>query len=157
MTSRRYKAKKLSKLLKSIYFATLALLIIIHLDKPQMVSPIPDEMVSPIVEAKEEFQPKSWEGIASYYSRDGCLGCSNNLIMANGQTLDDNALTVAFNKVPLNSYVLITNMINGDQVKAKVTDTGGFEKLGRIIDLSVATKEIINCSDLCEVRVEEVL
>ncbi len=98
---------------------------------------------------------KSWTGLASYYSREGCIGCSANLHMANGKPLVDENLTVAFNKLPLGSKVKVTNLKNNQSVVATVTDTGGFEKLGRIIDLTIGTKTAINCSDLCSVSVDE--
>lgn len=94
------------------------------------------------------------EGNASYYSTEGCLGCSATLTMANGEPLDDKKLTVAFNKAPLNSYVTITHLSTGKQVTAKVTDRGGFEKHGKVIDLSLATKEALGCSSTCPVRVQ---
>jgi len=94
-----------------------------------------------------------WTGKASYYSREGCIGCSESLTMANGQPLDDSKLTVAFNKLPLGKTVRVINNTTYDVVEAKITDTGGFERLGRIIDLSVATKEAINCSDICDVTI----
>ena len=94
-----------------------------------------------------------YKGVASYYSRAGCVGCSPTLTMANGETLDDNAITVAYNHAPLNSYVSVTNDQNGKTVTARVTDTGGFNRLGRIIDLTPATKSAIACNDLCHVTV----
>lgn len=100
--------------------------------------------------------PKKWRGIASYYSRSGCLGCSPSLTMANGQPLDDKGLTVAFNRLPLGSKVRITNAKSMMTVVATVTDTGGFERLGRIIDVTSRVRDSINCSDLCDVIVEEV-
>lgn len=99
----------------------------------------------------------SYEGIASYYSRAGCLGCSKNLLMANGEPLDDSRLTLAL--IPSeyhlhkNHFVDVTNMVNGHSVKAKVTDSGGFGKLGRIADLSLATKNLLGCSNLCKVKI----
>ena len=99
---------------------------------------------------------QAWLGTASYYSESGCVGCSPTLTMANGERFNENSLTVAFNKLPLGSLVRVTNLTNEQAVTAKVTDTGGFESLGRIIDLSKGTKEVINCSDLCQVRVEEI-
>lgn len=96
----------------------------------------------------------SYIGIASFYSRAGCVGCSKTLTMANGETLDDYGLTVAFNRVPLNHVVAVTNMITGKSVRAKVTDRGGFERLGRIIDLTIATRDAIGCGHLCKVRVD---
>lgn len=97
---------------------------------------------------------KIWHGLASYYSKAGCIGCSPTLTMSNGQTLDDGALTVAFNKAPLNTIVLITNRDNGQQVRAKVTDTGGFERHGKLIDLTIATRDAIGCASTCKVTVE---
>jgi len=100
-------------------------------------------------------ETRSWEGTASYYSESGCIGCSPNLTMANGEGFDEDALTIAFNKLPLGSLVRVTNIANEQEVTVEVTDRGGFEALGRIADLSKGVKEVINCSDLCEVRVEE--
>lgn len=109
------------------------------------------------VEAAAPQTGRSWTGIASYYSRSGCLGCSKTLTMANGQPLDDNAFTVAFNKLPLGSKVKVINQKNMWAAYVTVTDRGGFERLGRIIDITPAVKEHIGCSDLCPVIVEEVL
>jgi len=97
-----------------------------------------------------------WQGVASYYSEAGCLGCSPNLTMANGETFKDYGFTVAFNKLPLDTWVTVRNMETDDITYARITDTGGFESLGRIIDLSPAVKKAIGCGDLCEVEVREV-
>lgn len=94
------------------------------------------------------------KGVASYYSRSHCLGCSDTLTMANGDVLDDTKLTVAYNHAPLNTFVTIENINNGKTVTAKITDRGGFERHGRIVDLSVATKEAIDCTDLCTIALE---
>ena len=94
------------------------------------------------------------EGLASYYSRAGCLGCSPTLTMANGEPLDDNKLTVAYNRAPLNSYIEITNPKTGEKVTARVTDRGGFERHGKIVDLSVATKKALGCGDVCKVIIK---
>jgi len=98
--------------------------------------------------------PASYTGIASYYSRAGCVGCSKTLTMANGQALDDSGLTVAFNRAKLNTFVTVTNLKTGQSVRAKVSDTGGFERHGRIIDLTMATRDAIGCGHLCKVRVD---
>lgn len=94
-----------------------------------------------------------WSGIASYYSEDGCVGCSPTLTMANGKRFDENAMTLAFNQAPLGTIVRVVNVATGDEMIAEVTDTGGFERLGRIADLSKGLKEAINCNDLCNVEV----
>lgn len=99
-------------------------------------------------------------GTASYYSRAGCLGCSKTLTMANGQTLDDSRLTLALTPQIVRQYKLLNdtvrvkNVKNNKVVEAQVTDTGGFSKYNRIADLSVATKEALLCSSLCEVTIE---
>jgi rare lipoprotein A (peptidoglycan hydrolase) len=97
---------------------------------------------------------ESWKGEASWYSRDGCVGCSDTLTMANGQPLDDNALTVAFNQAPLGSKVRIINLANNLVAYAVVTDTGGFERHGRIVDVTPAVRDAIGMKGLAQVKVE---
>lgn len=96
-------------------------------------------------------------GIASYYSVAGCIGCSPTLTMANGERLSDTALTVALAPANFRTYknqmVKIKNTKNGKFVYAKVTDSGGFAKYGRVADLSLATKLAIECSSLCKVEI----
>lgn len=94
-----------------------------------------------------------YKGTASYYSRAGCLGCSPNMTMANGQPLNDEAMTVAYNRAPLGSYIEVKNEKTGKSVVAQVTDTGGFESLNRIVDLTLAVKNAIECSSLCQVQI----
>lgn len=96
-------------------------------------------------------------GQASYYSTTGCLGCSPNMTMANGEPLDDTKYTVAlpqkFFGMLKNETVKVRNIYSGLVVWAKVTDTGGFDKLYRVADLSLATKEMLDCPDLCQVEI----
>lgn len=100
-----------------------------------------------------------FKGYASYYSRVGCLGCSESLIMANGMPLDDTKLTVALPRRVvdkyglMNKYVGIINLKTFDSVIVQVTDTGGFEKYNRVADLSVATKEALNCQSICKIYI----
>lgn len=141
-----------------------------ELSSPEFISPCPpegcevinwDEMITPTPSPTPTATPApvietSSIGMASYYSRAGCLGCSESLTMANGEPLDDSKLTVAYNRAKLNTYVKITNISSGLVVDAKVTDRGGFERHGKIIDLSVATKNALGCGDVCRVKVEEI-
>lgn len=142
------------------------LLLLVNITIPtEIKSPLPQDVKAPIEKtATPSASPKSktktektkfWTGIASWYSVDGCIGCSKDRIMANGEKLDDNKKTVAFNKLPLGSTVKIWNMENDMVTTAEVTDTGGFEALGRIIDITPAVKNAIGCGDLCKVRVYE--
>lgn len=97
-------------------------------------------------------------GKASWYSRAGCLGCSKNFTMANGEPLDDSANTIALTPSTINKYGLmnkfvgIINMRTHDWVIAKITDSGGFAKYNRVADLSKAVKEQLNCSSLCDIE-----
>lgn len=113
--------------------------------------PTPDEVLVPV---SQKANTGYFEGEASYYSREGCVGCSPNLTMANGEPLDDSRLTLAFNHAPMNTSVEVCNLSTGDCVNATVTDTGGFGRLGRVADLTIATRDAINCPNLCQVSVK---
>ncbi len=109
-----------------------------------------------VVEEKVESK-KIWAGKASWYgaSPEACVGCDPNFIMANGKKLDDRIRTIAFNELPLGSMVLVRNVDNNLEEVVEVTDTGGFDSLSRIADLSLALKNSLKCSDLCNVMIEE--
>jgi len=121
-----------------------------------MLSPIVETTPTPTVSPSSTPSRSVHTGIASFYSWAGCVGCNENRIMANRQPLDDTRLTVAYNRAPLNSFVNVKCKKTGRMVRAKVTDWGGFERLGRIIDLSVTTKNAIGCGGLCIVEVEKI-
>ena len=106
-------------------------------------------------------EPVVLEGIASYYSRAGCLGCNPLFVMANGQVLDDSALTMAIGahlKHLVGYQAKVTNLANGQSVVVRITDTGGFyqEKYGnRVADLTIGTKQAIGMKGgLGKVKVE---
>lgn len=144
-----------------IIFVFALISIMFLLAQKPVISPLQDTIISPLLEPTTTpiptptplLEPTTYTGFASYYSVDGCIGCNENRIMANGEKLDDTKLTVAFNRAPLNSYVLIQNVGTGAVVTAKVTDTGGYERHGKIIDLSVATRDALGCDDVCMVQV----
>jgi rare lipoprotein A (peptidoglycan hydrolase) len=96
-------------------------------------------------------------GKGSVYSSTGCVGCSKDRTMANGEKFDDDAFTVANNRFPLENLVLIENLTNGKKVIAKVTDRGGFdtdEYNRRIIDVSPAVNHIIRvATDKSELKI----
>lgn len=101
------------------------------------------------------------EGEASYYSRAGCLGCNPGRIMANGQPLNDGALTMAIGanlKHFVGRRATVTSLATGHSVQVTITDTGGFyqAKYGnRVADLTVATKQAIGMAGgVGKVRVE---
>lgn len=111
-----------------------------------------EHLISPW-DVVQQGNKKTWKGTASYYSVDGCVGCREDLLMANGKRFDENAMTLAFNWLPLNTEVVVKNVNTGTTVNAVVTDTGGFNELGRIADLSKGLKEALNCNDLCQVEI----
>lgn len=111
------------------------------------VEEVPVQMITPV---------QTWEGQASYYSEDGCVGCREDRLMANGERFNEDAMTLAFNWLPLNTQVRVVNLRTGESRLAIITDTGGFNELGRIADLSKGLKEAIGCTDLCEVAVREI-
>ena len=105
--------------------------------------------------------PVVLEGEASYYSRAGCLGCDPQMIMANGQPLDDGALTMAIGadkKHLVGRQATVTNLVTGQATTVLITDTGGFYKAKyghRVADLTIATKEAIGMrGGVGQVRVE---
>ena len=71
-------------------------------------------------------------GVASWYG-DKFHGKPT----ANGEIYDKNALTAAHKTLPLNSYVIVTNLDNGKSIKVRLNDRGPFID-NRIIDLSEA-------------------
>lgn len=101
------------------------------------------------------------EGEASYYSRAGCLGCDQAMIMANGQSLNDHALTMAIGadkKHLVGRTAKVTSLATGQAATVLITDTGGFyrAKYGRrVADLTIATKNAIGMAGgVGQVRVE---
>ena len=104
-----------------------------------------------------EVSPQTWIGKASYYSANGCMGCSPGQIMANGEVFNENDYTIAFMRLPLNTEVIVTNLDTNKSVKARVTDTGGFEGLGRIADLSLAVSQAVALStDVSHIQISSV-
>jgi len=89
------------------------------------------------------------QGEASFYSQDDCLGCNAQRIMANGQVLNDNALTMAIGadkKNLVGRVAKVTNLETGKSIVVTITDTGGFylQRYGyRVADLTIATKQAI--------------
>lgn len=124
----------------------------------QTITPTPTATQAPRptkAPAKWHKEGQKWIGKVSHYSRAGCLGCSPTLTMANGQPLDDNAMTIAFNWLPMNTQVRVTNMDTGVSVEATVTDTGGFNRLGRMADLVPAVANALGTkTDITNVSIE---
>ena len=92
-------------------------------------------------------------GFVSSYSATygGCLDCKqyfdeNGQLYYNtfsGERLDDSLFTLASNDFAMHTMVSVCNTRNSKCVASKVNDTGGFNSLGRIADLSVAAMNAI--------------
>lgn len=113
--------------------------------------------ISPILVPTVTPTPKQWTGKVSYYSKDGCIGCNELQITASGEVFDENANTLAFNKLPLNTEVLVTNLNTGVSQVALVNDRGGFEKYNRIADLSKGLFQRLGAkTDVTNIKIEEI-
>jgi rare lipoprotein A (peptidoglycan hydrolase) len=105
------------------------------------------EAVEDVKQDTKKSTGRSWKGRVSWYGHGAdCTGCDPNEIMANGQKFDENAMTLAFNYLPMNTRVRVKNLDNGANTIATVTDTGGFEEYGRIADLSKGLMQELNAT-----------
>lgn len=71
-------------------------------------------------------------GVASWYGRD-----FHGLATSSGEQYDMHAMTAAHTRLPLPTWVEVTNLVNGKRVVVKVNDRGPFVD-DRLIDLSYA-------------------
>ncbi len=118
-------------------------------------SPVPSSRVVYAAESSKH----SWIGGVSYYSQAGCVGCSKNQITASGEPFNENAMTLAFNWLPLRTHVRVTNLDNGTSVVAKVNDRHGAYNARhkwRIADLSLGLARAIGAkTDVSRVKIGE--
>lgn len=110
-------------------------------------------------------QPKTRvEGWVSWYGTGEreCLGCNRGRIMANGERLDDRKATVACDVkttcklFPLGSKVRIINLENMMTTVATVTDTGGFGRYGRVLDVTKKVRDLVNADGNFYAMVERI-
>lgn len=80
-------------------------------------------------------------GIASWYGKK-----FHGRRTSNGEVYDMYAMTAAHKKLPIPSYVRVTNLDNGREVVVRVNDRGPFHE-GRIIDLSYAAAQRLGFAD----------
>lgn len=77
-------------------------------------------------------------GMASWYGED-----FHGWVTANGEIYDMEALTAAHRTLPLGTWVRVTNVENGRQVRVRVNDRGPYLN-GRVLDLSLAAARELN-------------
>ena len=90
-------------------------------------------------------------GVASYYTNES-VDPRWGGVMKGGEKFDEEKMTVAVLpsrwKELKGKMLRVTNLKTGKSVIVKVSDTGGFEKYGRSLDLSrAAFEKIANLSD----------
>ncbi len=97
-------------------------------------------------------QKQAETGVASYYG-----GKFQGRLMANGKKFDQNKLTAANNKLPLGTFVKVSNLRNRKSVIVEVTDRM-HSKNKRLIDLSRAAAIKLNFvkQGLVRVKIEVV-
>lgn len=77
-------------------------------------------------------------GVASYYSSRFA-----GRRTASGERFNPGELTAAHNSLPIGSLARVTNLRNGKSVVVRINDRGGFQRHGRLVDLSpAAAREI---------------
>jgi len=91
-------------------------------------------------------------GIASWYG-----GRHQGRLTASGEIFDENRLTAAHRKLPLETNARVTNLENGRSVEVKVNDRGPYIR-GRVIDLSARAAQELGMTQrgLALVRIEVV-
>ena len=77
-------------------------------------------------------------GMASYYGR-----AHAGRKTASGAIFNPKELTAAHNRLPMGTIVEVRSIDTGKSVVVKITDTGGFRKYGRIIDVSEKAASIM--------------
>lgn len=137
----------------------------INLEKKEVIKcdPIKIETNLPVpvpTVTKTPTQNKQWTGKVSYYSKDGCIGCNELQITASGDVFDEDANTLAFNWLPLNTEVVVTNLDVGISVVAKVNDRHGAyneKHHWRIADLSKNLCQKLQCkTDVTSIKIEKI-
>lgn len=124
------------------------------------VTPTPTAIPTPTVEPTPT---PMYEGKVSYYSHAGCLGCSDNQVMGNGELFDEEAMTIAIpcedirgRKHRYNTQVLVRNVDTGEAVQARITDCGGFSKYNRVADVSKGIYTLLGIkTDRTNIRIEK--
>lgn len=87
-------------------------------------------------------------GMASWYGRK-----FHGHLTSNGEIYDMFQLSAAHTRLPIPSYVRVTNLDNGKSIIARVNDRGPFHP-GRVVDLSYAGAAMLGYADKGTARVK---
>jgi rare lipoprotein A len=104
----------------------------------------------PVAHKTSKSQPKPYQvGLASWYGKQ-----FHGRTTASGEDFDMFELTAAHKKLPLGTYVKVTNLRNGKWVIVRVNDRGPYVGT-RIMDLSYSAARMLNFRDGVEkVRID---
>lgn len=97
---------------------------------------------SEIVEIPEGNYEFFQSGTASWYGKK-----FHGRPTASGEIFDMYKISAAHKTIPLGTYILVVNKMNGKKIKVKVNDRGPFVK-GRVLDLSYAAAKKLGYSEL---------
>lgn len=105
----------------------------------QPAQPVPFPADNTRQQQQADNKAKAYQvGTASYYGN-----AFHGKKTASGERFDQDNLTCAHGSLPFGCKIRVTNLRNKKSVEVKVNDRGGFQKHGRVIDLSkAAAKEI---------------
>lgn len=103
-----------------------------------------------VLESEEGY---SEVGMASWYGRK-----FHGHLTSNGERYDMFQLTAAHTRLPIPSYIRVTNLDNGKSIIARVNDRGPFHP-GRVVDLSYAGATMLGYAGngTARVRVEAIV
>jgi rare lipoprotein A len=86
-------------------------------------------------------------GLASWYGPN-----YHGRMTANGERYNMLGLTAAHRTLPFNTYVRVTNVVNGRSLLVRINDRGPFVR-GRIIDLSYTAAKILDIPETGTMKV----
>ncbi len=109
-------------------------------------APVPDHQTA---RSKANARPKPYQvGPASWYGKQ-----FHGRTTASGENFDMFELTAAHKKLPLGSYVKVTNLRNGKWIVVRINDRGPFVG-NRIVDLSYSAGRMLNMRGVEKVRLD---
>jgi rare lipoprotein A len=109
-------------------------------------APVPNHETA---RSKANSQPKPYQvGPASWYGKQ-----FHGRATASGENFDMFELTAAHKKLPLGSYVKVTNLRNGKWIVVRINDRGPFVG-NRIVDLSYSAGRMLQMRGVEKVRLD---
>jgi rare lipoprotein A len=113
-----------------------------HPQPPIKIIPKASKLSKVSKKDKSQGEPKPYQvGIASWYGKQ-----FHGRTTASGEDFDMFELTAAHRRLPLGTYLKVTNLHNGKSVIVRVNDRGPYIE-GRIVDLSYCAARMLGFRD----------